>query len=232
MNTILTSLAHDGYAIVPQALAQDELSQLIAAVDVLVPPNDDRNHGGLRDLFGSLPATRELAAQPAVRRWPSEVLGAECFAMRAILFDKTPEANWNVAWHQDVTIPVCERLDVPGYGSWSRKAGIVHVQPPVAILERMLTVRVHLDLCGLDNGPLRVLPGSHVHGKLSPSQIDGWKAAAQPVATPCPAGGLLLMHPLLVHASSRSDRPDRRRVIHLEFAVDPLPAGLEWYERR
>jgi len=230
MTDALQTLADDGYALVPSALAAHEIAALLAAAETLPSPPPDDTRGGQRDLFSLLPAVRELAGHPAVRRWPAAVLGSACFAVRAILFDKTRGANWKVAWHQDLTIPTRARVELRGFGPWSVKAGIPHVQPPAAVLERMLTVRVHLDPCGLENGPVRVLPGSHREGKLSPEAIDAWKAKTAPVDTPCPAGGLLLMRPLVLHASSPAAEPGHRRVIHLEYAADPLPGGLEWRE--
>ena len=101
--------------------------------------------------------------------------------VRAILFDKTPSANWKVVWHQDLTIAVRERGVVSGFGPWSEKEGVVHVQPPIELLERMLAVRVHLDDCGADNGPVRVLPASHRVGRLSGEAIDEWRKLRAPV---------------------------------------------------
>src|SRR5206468_7563965 len=130
---------------------------------------------------------------------------------------KTPHANWKVAWHQDLSIAVRERLDVAGFGPWSLKNGVVHVQPPREVLESMLTVRLHLDDCGQDNGPLRVVAGSHALGILPPREVQRL-VQARPVTT-CvvPRGGALLMRPLLLHASSAALRAGHRRVIHLEF---------------
>jgi hypothetical protein len=85
----------------------------------------------------------------------------DAFAVPATLFDKTADANWLVPWHQDLTICVKKKVDVPGYGPWTIKAGVPHVQPPVAILDRRLAVRIHLDNCSERNGALRVLPGTH-----------------------------------------------------------------------
>jgi ectoine hydroxylase-related dioxygenase (phytanoyl-CoA dioxygenase family) len=152
--------------------------------------------------------------------------------VRALFFDKTPKANWRVSWHQDLTIPTRRRVEVPGFGPWSEKAGIPHVQPPASVLERMLTVRIHLDPCDSFNGPVRVLPGTHRHGKLTPAVIEAFRVSVQPVEAVVPAGGLLLMHPLLLHASSPALRPVHRRVIHLEYAADPLPSPLEWHEQQ
>ena len=229
MNNALRTLDSDGYAVVA-GISPAEVAKLLNAAEALPAAGPEEVRGGYRDLFTLLPEIRELAGHPGIRRWPAAVLGPDCFAVRAILFDKTPDANWKVAWHQDLTIPTRERLERPGYGPWSLKAGIHHVEPPLAILERMLTVRIHLDHCGLENGPVRVLPGTHRHGKLTAAGIYQWKDRVSPVDTPCAAGALLLMRPLLIHASSAATRPGHRRVIHLEYAAGALPDGLHWRE--
>jgi ectoine hydroxylase-related dioxygenase (phytanoyl-CoA dioxygenase family) len=228
MDSIHQHVLRDGYATVADVLGPPEVDTLLRAVARL--PQDGESRGGHRDLF-QLPEVRELAVHPAIHRWPRTILGPQAFAVRAILFDKTPSANWKVAWHQDLTIPTKAAVATVGFGPWSEKAGIPHVQPPAGVLERMLTVRVHLDPCGLANGPVRVLPGSHTSGKLSGADIDAWKERAPAVDTPVGVGGLLLMRPLILHASSAATHPGRRRVIHLEYAADPLPEGLAWFER-
>ena len=91
----------------------------------------------------------------------STVLGPHAFVVRGLFFDKTPTANWNLPWHQDVTIAVKERREVAGFGPWTKKAGIHHAHAPADLLARMITVRIHLDPCGRENGPMRVLPGLH-----------------------------------------------------------------------
>ena len=133
-----------------------------------------------------------------------------------------------MTWHQDLTIAVRERHEVPGFAFWSEKAGVMHVQPPVSILENMLAVRLHLDDCGPDNGPVRVLPGSHRHGRIAESEIPAWRQRVAEVVCTVPRGGVLLMRPLLLHASSPAVSPSRRRVVHIEYAADGLPGGLEW----
>jgi Phytanoyl-CoA dioxygenase (PhyH) len=231
MDTIFADLAGRGFAVIADALIPPEVEALCAAAEQLPTPSQAETRAGVRDLFTHLPATRELARHPAIAGWPAAILGPRAFAVRALLFDKTPAANWRVAWHQDLTIPARERRDVPGFGPWSEKGGIPHVQPPAEVLDRMLTVRVHLDTCQATNGPLRVLPGTHRHGKLSAAAIDACRAGTEPVSVLLPAGGLLLMRPLLLHASSPAQLPGHRRVIHLEYAVDPLPGGLQWQEQ-
>lgn len=231
MTDPLTSLATSGFAVIPEALTATEVATLLAEVAPLTLGVTSDSRGGRRDLFSALPSVRALAGHPAIHRWPAAVLGPPAFAVRALMFDKTATANWKVAWHQDLTITTQKRLDLAGFGPWSEKAGIPHVQPPATVLARMLTVRIHLDPCEDWNGPVRVLPGTHRHGKLPPEAVDRWREARKAVTTACPAGGLLLMHPLLLHASSPATRPGHRRVIHLEYAVDDLPGGLQWRER-
>lgn len=214
-------LAEDGYAIVPCGLdapAFRELSDLL-----------DASHAGVRNLL-DIPLIRELARSSAVRSLIEPVLGSGCFAVRGILFNKVADTNWKVTWHQDCVIAVAEQKEVPGWGPWSIKAGVHHVRPSSELVSRMLTVRLHLDDCGSDNGPLRVIPGSHRRGFLSDRQIQEWP---KDNAVTCTArrGDGILMQPLLLHASSTAKLPSGRRVVHLEFAADELPNGLRWRDR-
>src|SRR5207248_2544553 len=128
-----------------------------------------------------------------------------------------------------LSIAVRERKEAEGFGPWSVKAGVLHVQPPAAILEKMLTVRLHLDDCPEQNGPLRVIPGSHLLGRLREGAISALTTPAAPVVCTVARGGVLLMRPLLLHASSPSQQPGHRRVLHIEYAASPLPGGLQWH---
>ena len=150
--------------------------------------------------------------------------------MRAIYFDKSTESNWLVPWHQDLTIAVDQRKDVPGFGPWSEKGGILHVQPPVEILQRMLTVRLHLDAADETNGALRVIAGSHRQGRLSAAQISDFSQRESEVICVAKEGSALLMRPLLLHSSRRAFSPSHRRILHLEYAAFSLPGGLKWGE--
>ncbi|WP_233597198.1 MULTISPECIES: phytanoyl-CoA dioxygenase family protein [unclassified Corallococcus] len=225
-------IEREGFAILPHGITPATADALLQA---LRPVNEEaatsQRRGGVRNLLENVPAVRELARSNPVREAAASVLGPHCFAVRGLLFDKTPDANWKVIWHQDLTVAVRERRDVPGFGPWSEKAGVPCVQPPTSVLEGMVAVRVHLDDCGEDNGPVRVLVGSHREGRLSSSSIPGWLERSAPVDCLVPRRGLLVMRPLLLHASSPSRVPAHRRVIHLEFAARPLPGGLEWHAR-
>jgi len=224
-------IERDGFAISTGVLDDPAIHALIGALSEVSAGAGVRQRESvyaIRSLLDAVPDAAALARSPAVRALVEPFLGPGCFAVRGILFDKTPDANWNVTWHQDLSISVRDRRDVPGFGPWSEKAGVIHVQPPAAILERMLTVRLHLDDCDAGNGPLQVLPGTHRGGRLSAGEIQQKRQDCPATICPVPAGGALLMRPLLLHASSASQSPRHRRVIHLEFAADALPGGLSW----
>jgi ectoine hydroxylase-related dioxygenase (phytanoyl-CoA dioxygenase family) len=211
----------NGFTVFPQCLNQQTVESLCLHLG-------DNSHAQ-RNLL-DVPIVRDLAVSQPVKQTVATLLGRECFAVRGILFNKTPDSNWKVVWHQDRTIAVRERKESPHFGPWTVKAGVPHVQPPAAVMARMLAIRLHLDESYERNGPLRVVPGSHKTGCLSAEEIATWKERPSVNCT-VPKGGALLMRPLLVHASSSSAKPGPHRVIHLEFASDELPNGLEWHDR-
>lgn len=230
-NELCKGIECDGFAIVPDVLDAETAAELLQTLAAVPEGQNVRRRGsifGIRNLLQAVPAVRALADSGAVRALIEPLLGPAAFPVRGILFDKTPETNWNVVWHQDLTIAVRERRDTPGFGPWSEKSGITHVQPPASVLERMLTIRLHLDPCGPDNGPLQVIPGSHRDGRLSPAAIQQRRQDTPAVTCAVPQGGAVLMRPLLLHASSDARAPSHRRVIHLEYAAAGLPGGLAW----
>ena len=220
------NLERDGYTVVSRVLTDGTIAELLGAIEAL----DMEDRGGARALL-DLPAVQDLAMHGPVRDVAEAVLGPECFAVRALLFDKTEESNWRVSWHQDVTIALREQHEVPGFGPWSVKGGATHAQAPATILERMVAVRVHLDPCGTANGPVRVLPGTHQMGRLTAEGVDRLRQVSTAVECVVPLGGLLVMRPLLLHASSPAREPEHRRVLHIEFAAAVLPQPLEWHDR-
>ena len=215
------SVEENGFAIVPRCLSEQ-------VMDDLGSHFDDSKHAQ-RNLL-DVPIVRELAVSKPLKQLAATVLGNECFVVRGIFFNKTPNTNWKVVWHQDKTIAVRERKEVSDFGPWSVKQGVHHVQPPAAVMSGLIAIRLHLDESGENNGPLRVIPGSHLGGYLSGSEIDAWRGTSSVICT-VQRGGAILMRPLLLHASSSSSIALPRRVLHLEFAAYDLPGGLEWNER-
>lgn len=190
-----------------------------------------RVRGGVRDLFARSTAVRDLAGNPKLRAFVEPIIGPDCVAINATLFDKAEGRNWKVPYHQDVTIRVHERKDAPGFGPWWEKDGVPHVWPPASVLEKVLAVRIHLDDCGEVNGPLRIIPGSHRAGILSSEQIDKMRDRGPEVNCNVRAGGIVLMRPLLLHASSTAENPRQRRVIHFEYAPPNISGVLDWYDQ-
>jgi ectoine hydroxylase-related dioxygenase (phytanoyl-CoA dioxygenase family) len=225
-------VARDGFAVVSGVLDGRALASLEESLEGVGSREGVLRRGGvyaIRNLFEVLPVARELARSAPVRALVEPVLGADCFAVRGVLFDKTPAAPWKVAWHQDLSIAVRARVEAEGFGPWSVKAGVVYVQPPSRVLEGVLAVRLHLDDCDETNGPLKVLPGSHAFGRLDAEEIRRRREEGGAVTCVVPRGGALLLRPLLLHSSPAPRAPRRRRVVHMEFAAAPLPCGLEWH---
>lgn len=158
----------------------------------------------------------------------ASVLGPAAPPVRAILFNKTPATNWALGWHQDRTICVKERRDVAGFGPWTIKRGLYHVAPPFALLERMVTLRAHLDNVPEDNAPLLVAPGSHRFGPVSVGDVDAVVRRCGQRACLADAGDVWLYATPILHASRAASPPRSRRVLQLDFAAEALPAGLEW----
>jgi hypothetical protein len=111
-----------------------------------------RGQSGIR-VFDRAEVGTVLAPTGSIGRGAAATLGPAARPVRAILFDKTAANNWMVPWHQDRTIAVHARHEVPGFGPWSVKGGVVHVEPPFDVIAGMITIRAHLDACGEDNAP-------------------------------------------------------------------------------
>jgi hypothetical protein len=221
---------HDaGFVLVPGIVSDSLQSTVVEGLQSL--PHERSTRRGrtyaARNIL-ALPSVCSLAETWPIREIVEPVLGPDAFPVRGILFDKVPGANWHVGWHQDQIIAVAERKEVPGFTAWSVKGGVPHVRPPECVLEKMLTLRIHLDDCTRNNGALCVIPGSHRSGLLEQFEIDALVASRAPVVCDAECGTALAMRPLLLHASSPAASPTHRRVVHLEFAAEPLPGGLEW----
>jgi ectoine hydroxylase-related dioxygenase (phytanoyl-CoA dioxygenase family) len=227
------NIERDGCAIVENVVDDSTIAELIDHFQNAINASSSIERNGstfaMRNLLRDHFIIGQLADSSAIRALIDPILGPDAIAVRGILFDKTPGANWKVPWHQDLSIAVTERIDVPGYGPWSVKAGVPHVQPPDGVLERMLTVRLHLDDCGMENGPLLVSAGSHLHGSLSGDRLNELRERAKPVACVVKRGGAVLMRPLLSHASHAAILPGHRRVIHIEYATAGSLPDLRWF---
>ncbi|WP_051711053.1 phytanoyl-CoA dioxygenase family protein [Andreprevotia chitinilytica] len=220
----MSELDRHGFCILPGLLSQAELERYQSHTD-----QQRIQSAGTRTILQHAWAG-ELAQYLKTRLMAQGLLTANQVAIQCNYFEKSSERNWLVAMHQDLSIPVKERIEHASLGIWSRKEEGWYVQPPLEILESLTAVRVHLDDCTMAHGPLRVIPGSHRVGKLSPDQISAYVTASEELPCLVHSGSAVLMKPLLLHASSKATAPNRRRVLHFVFGPEVLPFGLAWQD--
>lgn len=223
----LTEFERDGFAALRAVVAAHEIQQLTSIVE---EARIEQSAPGLRNLLRRSSTLKSFAFSGIAFKIAEEILGTKPLPVRAILFDKTPAANWYVTWHQDLSIPVESKVDIEGYGPWSMKDGVLHVQPPASILEKMVSLRIHLDACLESNGAIKFIPGSHRSGILEPDELARWRDGHASVVCAAERGDIIAMRPLILHSSSVSESPEHRRVLHLEYAGTKLPSGLQWAE--
>lgn len=174
------------------------------------------------------PLREMLEPNGCVGAIPAKFLGAGAKPIRAILFNKTAETNWSLAWHQDRTICVKTKREVEGFGPWTVKQGFVHVAPPVDLLGKMITIRVHLDDVPETNAPLLIAPGSHREGMVPVGKIEETVARLGTAICLADAGDVWVYSTLILHASGASQHAKARRVLQVDYAAFDLPGGLEW----
>ncbi len=184
--------------------------------------------GGIRNAEKLFESVNEFKSSKYALDHASAFLSGAPKFVRAILFNKTPANNWLVSWHQDKTIAVSSKFSKEGWGPWSEKDGVVHVQPPLEVLNSMITFRIHLDEATVENGCLSVVPGSHELGILKQQNISRRLDASQAVVCEAQAGSALVMRPNLLHSSGKGTAPSTRRVLHIEYSSYELPEGIFW----
>src|SRR5438552_2657679 len=137
-----------------------------------------RSRAGARHLTGQ-PAVAALASGSRVLGLACGLAGSGARPYRATLFEKSARANWLVVWHQDTALPLACQFDAPGWGPWSEKGGIAYARAPAWALSRIVALRVHLDASMKDNGPLRVVPGSHAAGLMADADVFAYAGARE-----------------------------------------------------
>jgi ectoine hydroxylase-related dioxygenase (phytanoyl-CoA dioxygenase family) len=219
-----SEIADRGFAVLPELVVDADVSSVLEALST---PLSLRSRAGIRHALSN-PAVSRLASDPRLLGIANGVLGRGAFPFRATLFDKSPVSNWLVVWHQDTALPLRRKVEADGWGPWSAKAGIVYAHAPASALDQILALRLHLDDSAKQNGPLRVLPGTHVLGVLSDAEIREQSERIPAHECLVPRGGVLAMRPLIVHASSKSQSAETRRVLHIEYAASAVtPDGIE-----
>lgn len=208
------SLDQLGFEIVLNVVSPQEIHSVAESIS---SSSISRSRAGMRHAL-QVAAARSLAESESLLELATQSLGQDAFPFRATLFDKSAQSNWLVVWHQDTALPLKQRKEVAGWGPWSVKEGTICAHAPASALEEVLAIRVHLDDSNTENGVLKLLPGTHKLGVLSDDAIHDLAAKTPAVECCVGAGGVLLMRPLVVHASSKTRSRTSRRVLHIEYA--------------
>ena len=210
----------NGFASIPDVLTGTECDRLVTVLGSMGEP-------GSRNLLSQAWCTA-LASHVRIQDGLAALIPEGHVAVQCTYFEKSLATNWLVPVHQDLSIPVAWRVEHPALSGWSEKEGVLYVQPPVELLQRLVAVRLHLDACGEQDGPLRVVPGSHALGRISADHAASVRAEIPETVCTAQRGGALVMRPLLLHASSKSSGTGARRILHFLFGPRLLPHGLSW----
>lgn len=201
-----------GFHIANDVLSAPECDHLIESL-----LGERRSRAGARHLMRN-PCVAAIASDRRLLGLAQCSLGDSAVAFRATLFEKSGRANWLVVWHQDTALPLVSANDSAEWGPWSKKAGILYAHAPAWALERVIALRLHLDASTGENGPLRVIPRSHLAGVLSDEEVFSVARRQEAVECRVSKGGVLTMRPLLIHSSSKAKADAPRRVLHIEYA--------------
>lgn len=218
----MSTFSSNGFVIVPGVYGRSECEAICQRMT-----KSDEGNAGTRSLLLQDWCQR-LAVHLRTTKGIAEFLPHEHVAVQCTYFAKSSSLNWLVPIHQDLSIPVAERVESAGLKGWSHKEGNLFVQPPIGVLEQMLAVRLHLDDCSEVDGPLKVVPGSHKLGRIEAHQAPLVRQQSGEHVCIAPQGSALLMRPLLLHASSKSTGTSARRVLHFLYGPKALPFGLQW----
>jgi len=226
----------EGFTIINNVYTESEIEKLISLIEnVTDNESDNETFRKSKDLFAirqfhkEIPETLPFIFNQNLKDAIESNFGKGYFITKSIYFDKPEKSNWFVAYHQDLTISVNKKIELDGFENWTVKQNQFAVQPPKEILDDNFTIRIHIDNTTKENGALKVINNSHSHGILRIEKID----FENEKETICEVekGGIMIMKPLLFHASNKTINNERRRVIHIEFSKQQLPEGLEWSEK-
>ncbi|MCP5020652.1 MAG: phytanoyl-CoA dioxygenase family protein [bacterium] len=228
----ILALRDDGFCLVRGALSSAECDVVLDELGDILSAGESGSQGFsahfARNLLSQSSMIQKRVSRPPFISLAREVLGIDAVPVKGIYFDKNPGSNWVVPWHQDLTIALQERHEVDGYSNWTVKEGAWHVQPPVSVLESQVTLRLHLDDCSEQNGALRVVPGSHRLGRLHHTAEAELREEVGEVLCEARRGDVLVMSPLILHASSKAVQPSHRRIVHIEYSAARLQEPLAW----
>ncbi|PTT01762.1 phytanoyl-CoA dioxygenase [Pedobacter sp. HMWF019] len=233
LDSYAAKIENDGFVMIPYVFTEQLVTQLLQVVDQADTSGKTFRKSAdlfaIRQFLKELPGAIGLIFNTDFKALIQDLFGKDYFIVKSIYFDKPEQSNWFVSYHQDLTISVDKKVELEGYGMWTVKQNQFAVQPPLEILKKIYTIRIHLDDTNENNGALKVIPGSHLKDIYRSEDID-WSIESE-VSCNVPRGGIMIMKPLLMHSSSRTTSNHKRRVIHIEFCNQELHSDLKWIER-
>jgi len=226
---LIKTFQQQGFAKAYKIFQSKEIKKIIQLIETYsLSTQDTKSVFAIRQLINKIPMLSNLLFKRELELLLENYFTDDYFLTKAIFFDKPAYSNWFVAYHQDLSISVEGKTDVQGYAKWTYKQQQYGVQPPLSILQNTLTLRIHLDDTNHYNGALRVIPNTHRMGVMKASDIDKTNEKVCSMKR----GDVMLMSPLLMHASNKTTNNKRRRVIHLEFCDKNLASPLKWLEKK
>lgn len=230
----MKKVKRSGYAVLENLYTTREVRKMLSMINRATedPARFPRSEEvfAIRRLLQEIPKLKGVLFNANLQMLIREGFGPDYFLTKAIYFDKPPQSNWYVPWHQDVPINVNHKIELEGFWGWTQKKGLTSVCPPLEYLQSAFTIRVHLDDTDEKNGALKVIPKSHF-SILSGEEIAELRDSSESKCCKVQRGGVHLMKPLTLHASGKTENDQHRRVIHLEFNRLELPEELDWLER-
>jgi ectoine hydroxylase-related dioxygenase (phytanoyl-CoA dioxygenase family) len=233
MSIYQNQIAKNGFTVIDDVFSEEQILQFCEKIENANSSSDTFRRSAdlfaIRQFLKEVPDIYPLIFNDTFKNLLTGLFAEDYFVVKSIYFDKPEQSNWFVSYHQDLTISVNKKIELDGFTKWTVKQGQFAVQPPLHILEKSFTVRIHLDDTNENNGALKVVPGSHLKQIYRPEAID-WEKETEFTCS-VPRGGVMIMKPLLLHSSNRTTNNNKRRVIHIEFCSRELPGGLQWSER-
>ena len=156
------------------------------------------------------------------------------------MFDKVAGGDAAIGWHQDtffiVDPPAEEEVDLSGY--W-QQFGHVHIRPADIdwkedYFQRTIIVRINVDPQTIENGAMKVIPGSYLEGPLELSGgLEDYVARHEGEAIDCTAGegSVTFYYPTMLHSSAvsrASSGVHRRAAAHRVRASSLGIPGWTW----
>lgn len=221
----MTQLQEKGFDIMENIYSEQEINEIIEVIE----NQEIEGRFGVREFLLDNPKVAEKVFNPKLLEIIKKISANCTKSIKSIYFDKPPNANWVVNWHQDLTINLKEKQETRNFKNWRVNSERTIVQPNIEMLENIFTIRIHLDDCTKENGALRIIESSHKEGVI---EIKDWVKDKVGEERICEVqkGGILIMKPLILHSSKRTENEKNRRLIHVEFCDLELPEGLNWKE--